>query len=101
MLQSIDRLKVFYHVFDKGSVISAAKSLNVSQSSVSQSLQKLESEIKSPLFTRLYKKLVPTAAGERLFATIIQSIWWPRLFWQLLPVRKTRSSFNHTTGQLH
>ena len=70
MLQSLDRLKVFYHVFDKGSVISASKSLNVSQSAVSQSLQKLESEIKSPLFTRLYKQLVPTAAGERLFATV-------------------------------
>ena len=70
MLQSLDRLKVFYHVFDKGSVIAAANSLNVSQSAVSQSLQKLESEIKSPLFTRLYKQLVPTAAGERLFATV-------------------------------
>ena len=70
MLQSLDRLKVFYHVFDKGSVISAAKSLNVSQSAVSQSLQKLESEIKNPLFTRLYKQLVPTAAGEHLFATV-------------------------------
>jgi len=55
-------------VFAKGSVVSAAKTLNVSQSAVSQSLQKLESEIKSPLFTRLHKQLVPTAAGKRLFA---------------------------------
>jgi len=70
MLQSLDRLKVFYHVFARGSVISAAKNLNVSQSAVSQSLQKLETEIKSPLFTRLHKQLVPTAAGERLFAIV-------------------------------
>ncbi len=70
MLQNLDRLKVFYHVFAGGSVISAAKNLNVSQSAVSQSLQKLESEIKSPLFTRLHKKLVPTAAGERLYAVV-------------------------------
>ena len=68
MLQSMDRLKVFYYVFSKGSVISAAKTLNVSQSAVSQSIQKLESEIKYPLFTRLHKQLVPTAAGERLFS---------------------------------
>ena len=68
MLQSMDRLKVFYYVFSKGSVISAAKTLNVSQSAVSQSIQKLESEVKCPLFTRLHKQLVPTAAGERLFA---------------------------------
>lgn len=70
MLQSMDRLKVFYYVFSKGSVISAAKTLNVSQSAVSQSIQKLENEIKCPLFTRLHKQLVPTAAGERLFAII-------------------------------
>ena len=70
MLHSLDRLKVFYHVFAKGSVVSAAKTLNVSQSAVSQSLQKLESEIKSPLFTRLHKQLVPTAAAERLFAIV-------------------------------
>ena len=70
MLRNLDRLKVFYHVFARGSVISAAKNLNVSQSAVSQSLQKLESEIKSPLFTRLHKQLVPTAAGERLFAIV-------------------------------
>lgn len=70
MLQNLDRLKVFYYVYAKGSVIAAAKILNVSQSAVSQNLQKLESEIKSPLFTRLYKQLVPTAAGERLFTTV-------------------------------
>lgn len=71
MLQNLDRLKVFYHVFSSKSVMAAAKSLHVSQSAVSQSLQKLESEIKTPLFTRLHKRLVPTAAGEQLF-TIVQ-----------------------------
>jgi DNA-binding transcriptional LysR family regulator len=70
MLLSLDRLKVFYHVFARGSVIAAAKKLHVSQSAVSQSLQKLETEIKSPLFTRLHKQLVPTASGERLFAVV-------------------------------
>jgi DNA-binding transcriptional LysR family regulator len=70
MLQSLNRLEVFYHVFSKKSVISAAKTLNVSQSAVSQGLQKLESEIKTPLFTRLHKQLIPTAAGERLFAIV-------------------------------
>jgi len=50
--------------------VAAAKTLHVSQSAVSQALQKLESEIKCPLFTRLHKRLVPTAAGERLFAIV-------------------------------
>jgi len=70
MLQNLDRMKVFYYVSAEGSVVSAAKKLNVSQSAVSQSLQKLESEIKTHLFTRLHQQLVPTAAGERLFATV-------------------------------
>lgn len=70
MLQNLDRLKVFYYVFFEGSVFSAANKLHVSQSAISQSLQKLESEIQSPLFIRMHKRLVPTAAGERLFAVL-------------------------------
>jgi len=70
MIQSLDRLKVFYQVFSKKSVIAAAKTLHISQPAVSQSLQKLESEINIPLFTRLHKRLIPTAAGERLFAVV-------------------------------
>ncbi len=70
MIQNLDRLKVFYHVFSKQSVMAAANTLCVSQSAVSQSLQKLENEIKTPLFTRLHKRLIPTAAGERLFAIV-------------------------------
>ena len=70
MLQNLERLKVFFHVFSENSVVAAAKALHVSQSAVSQTLQKLESEIKTPLFTRLHKRLVPTAAGERLFAVV-------------------------------
>lgn len=70
MLQNMDRLKVFYHVFTENSVIGASKTLHVSQSAVSQSIQKLESEINSQLFTRLHKRLVPTSAGKHLFETI-------------------------------
>lgn len=65
-----ERLKVFYFVFSRKSVISAAKTLNISQSAVSQSIQKLEKELKGHLFTRLHKQLIPTTAGERLFAVV-------------------------------
>lgn len=70
MIQSMDRLKVFYHVFSEKSVMAASKKLHVSQSAVSQSLQKLEAEINNPLFTRLHKRLVPTFAGEQLFLVV-------------------------------
>ena len=70
MIQSLERLRIFYYVFSEKSVVAAAKTLHVSQSAVSQALQKLEREIKCPLFTRLHKRLVPTAAGEGLFAIV-------------------------------
>jgi DNA-binding transcriptional LysR family regulator len=67
MLPDLNRLKVFYYVYRALSVVGAARYLNISQPAVSQQLHKLEHELKTPLFTRLHKKLVPTAAGERLF----------------------------------
>lgn len=70
MLRNLDRLKVFFHVFSQGSIVAASKTLYVSQSAVSQAIQKLEMEVNSPLFTRLHKQLVPTAAGERLYEIV-------------------------------
>ena len=70
MLQSLDRLKVFHYVYSEQSVLAAAEILHVSQSAVSQALRKLEKEIKSPLFTRLHKRLVPTLAGDRLYEVV-------------------------------
>ncbi|MDA3903142.1 MAG: LysR family transcriptional regulator [Desulfuromusa sp.] len=67
MLPDFNRLKVFYHIYSLNSIVAAANQLHLSQPAVSQQLQKLEAELKVPLFTRLHKKLVPTAAGERLF----------------------------------
>ncbi|BHH82486.1 LysR family transcriptional regulator [Desulforhopalus sp. 52FAK] len=66
MLQNLDRLKVFFHVFTLGSVVRAAEILHVSQSAVSQAIQKLEAELNSPLFIRLHKQLIPTSAGKQL-----------------------------------
>lgn len=70
MLQNLDRLKVFYHVFAQCSIVDASKKLHVSQSAVSQAIQKLEKEVNGSLFIRLHKQLVPTAAGERLYEIV-------------------------------
>jgi DNA-binding transcriptional LysR family regulator len=69
MLTQIDlnRLRVFYFVFLQESTVGAANELAISRSAVSQQLKKLEYEINAPLFTRLPKRLVPTAEGKRLF----------------------------------
>ena len=66
MLPDFNRLKIFHYIFTHKSVASAARELHITQSAVSQHLQKLESEIKTQLFTRLHKRLVPTPAAEKL-----------------------------------
>lgn len=70
MLENLDRLKVFYHVFSQGSVGGAAQSLFVTQPAVSQAIRKLESELKTMLFVRQHRRLIPTEAGKRLFAVV-------------------------------
>ncbi len=70
MLPDFNRLKVFYHIYRLNSIVAAASYLHISQPAISQQLQKLESELRVALFTRLHKKLVPTAAGEHLFSLV-------------------------------
>ena len=70
MLPDLNRIKVFYYVFDTQSVAMGAKALNITASAASQALGKLEAELKVPLFTRLHRRLVPTSAGEQLFTTV-------------------------------
>mgnify|MGYP001351674223 CR=1 FL=1 len=67
MLPDFNRLKVFYHIYSLNSIVGAARVLHLTQPAVSQQLQKLESELKTTLFVRLHKKLVPTEAAKRLF----------------------------------
>lgn len=62
----LNRLEIFYTVFTCNSVSRAAGQLNLSQPAVSQQIKKLEQEIGVLLFTRLHKRLIPTAAAIRL-----------------------------------
>lgn len=70
MLPDLNRLQVFYHVYQLTSINAAARELHLTQPAVSQQIKKLESEVNAPLFTRLHKKIVPTAAGNRLFLMV-------------------------------
>lgn len=71
MKPDFNRLHLFYQVFRHCSIAGAAKELFVTQSAVSQNLQKLEQELNFPLFHRLHKKLVPTPAAEQLYQSIM------------------------------
>lgn len=68
MLKNIDfnKLKVFYYIYTYNSISDAAKELNVTPSAISQNLKNLESEVKTRLFTRIHKRLIPTAEAKTL-----------------------------------
>lgn len=70
MQPDLNRLRIFSHVHSRLSITEAADELHITPSAVSQQLKKLEVEIKTPLFTRLHKRLVPTTAGKRLFELV-------------------------------
>lgn len=65
-----NRLKVFYFIYTSQSVAKAAQELNITQSAVSQQLKKLEIELKTSLFTRLHKRLIPTTDAQKLFSIL-------------------------------
>ena len=68
MLKTIDlnKLKVFYYIYSYNSISGAARELNVTPSAISQNLKNLEDEIQAHLFTRIHKKLIPTAQAKTL-----------------------------------
>lgn len=70
MQPDLNRLRIFSHIHSRLSITDAADELHITPSAVSQQLKKLEAELKTPLFTRLHKRLVPTPAGKRLYELV-------------------------------
>lgn len=70
MLPDLNRLKVFYHVYSLQSMKEAAAALHLTQPGISQHIGKLEAEIKTLLFIRRHKKIIPTQAADKLFDLI-------------------------------
>ncbi|ETX27027.1 LysR family transcriptional regulator [Roseivivax isoporae] len=69
--RSFSDLAVFHRVAAAGSFTAAARSLGVTQSAVSQTVKRLEEELGIRLLSRSTRSLAPTAAGERLLATLV------------------------------
>src|SRR6187401_858405 len=63
----IHQLRYFVAVAQAGNFSRAAERCCVSQPSLSQQIQKLERQLKRPLFHRLGRKAVLTEAGRLLF----------------------------------
>lgn len=67
---NLERLKVFYAIYLRRSIVLAAQDLHVTRSAVSQSLKQLESEAGVILFLRDSKKFKPTPEAEELYRTL-------------------------------
>ena len=65
---TIRHLKIFLAVVDTGSMTKAAKSLYITQPSVSQAIMEIEEYYNIKLFERLSKKLYITEAGEEFLS---------------------------------
>nr|QQZ51145.1 LysR family transcriptional regulator [Phenylobacterium glaciei] len=61
---NFNHLRYFWAVAHEGSLTRAAEQLNLSQSSLSVQIQKLEHQMGHPLFERVGKRLVLTEAGQ-------------------------------------
>ena len=59
-------IRSFLTVADTGSITTAADALNVSQPALTKSIQKLENDVGTKLFTRIPKGVQLTKAGEIL-----------------------------------
>lgn len=64
---TIRHLKIFITVYDEKNMTAAASKLFITQPTVSQAIQELESEYKVILFERLSRKLYPTPSGDKLY----------------------------------
>ena len=67
-LINLRQIEVFTAIMRTGSVTKAAKTLNVSQPSVSKVLKHTESRLGFPLFKRISGKLYPTPEAEILYS---------------------------------
>ncbi|PCI34386.1 MAG: hypothetical protein COB54_00920 [Alphaproteobacteria bacterium] len=65
-------LKVFLAIAESGSLTAAARTLKISQPTLSRKLSTLEQSLDSQLFQRLPRGLVLTEAGESIMASVRQ-----------------------------
>jgi LysR family transcriptional regulator for metE and metH len=59
-------LRLVSAIAEHGSMTIAGRALGLTQPALSHQLRELETKLRSPLFVRTARRMVPTAAGERL-----------------------------------
>lgn len=69
---TIERIRTFVRVAERGSLSAVARDLNVGQSTVTRQLQELEAAIGAPLLSRTTRRVTLTEEGSRYYARAIQ-----------------------------
>lgn len=64
---NLNYFKVFMAVFQTRSMTAAGELLHLTQSGVSQHIKALEEQLKQPLFSRVGRKLIPTALALEIY----------------------------------
>lgn len=74
MIDSIDLYRIFHLVAKHKNISKAAKELFMTQSAVSQSIHRLEQELKTQLFHRTAKGVTLTSDGETLLHYVVSAL---------------------------
>jgi len=69
---TIDRIRTFVRVAERGSLSAVARELNVGQSTVTRQVQELEAAIGAPLLSRTTRRVTLTEEGSRYYARAVQ-----------------------------
>lgn len=70
----IRHLKLVKAIVEEGSITKAIDKLHLSQSALSHQLKEAEYQLGTEIFHRINKKLVLTAAGEKVYSTAVEII---------------------------
>ena len=71
---TIRHLRIFVEVYRAGNVTRAAEEFHLTQPAVTRAVQELEQYYGVRLFERMYRRLSPTEAGERLYPQAVHLI---------------------------
>lgn len=69
---SLDHMRTFVRVAERGSLSAVARELNLGQSTISRHLQELEDAIGVPLLSRTTRRVTLTDEGSRYYANCVQ-----------------------------
>jgi DNA-binding transcriptional LysR family regulator len=69
---TLERMRTFVRVAERGNLSAVARELGVGQSTVTRQLRELEEAVGVPLLSRTTRRVTPTEEGERYHAQCVQ-----------------------------